>query len=77
MGRLSPGVSMTQAYAAPTPRFESWVAATATGEKERKSLPEFLLKAGGGSDNLRRRYLTPLAILASMVGLILVTSWPT
>ena len=72
MGRLRPGVTMAQARAVLAPVFERWVATTAANEKERKNLPEFLLKEGaGGLDNLRRRYSQPLYILLAMVGLIL------
>ena len=72
MGRLKPGVSVAQARAILTPRFERWVATTATNETERKNLPEFLLKqASGGLDNLRREYSQPFYLLLAMVGLIL------
>ncbi len=72
MGRLRPGVTITQAQAALAPMFSQWVANTATSELERKNLPEFLLQEGaGGLDNLRRTYSEPLYILLSMVGLLL------
>jgi macrolide transport system ATP-binding/permease protein len=72
MGRLRPGVTMARAQAMLAPVFERWVATTAINEKERKNLPEFLLKEGaGGLDNLRRQYSQPLYILLAMVGLIL------
>ncbi len=63
---------MAQAQGSFGPVFEQWVATTATNDKERKNLPEFLLKDGaGGLDNLRRKYSRPLYILLAMVGLIL------
>ncbi len=72
MGRLRPGVSMTQARVALGTAFEQWVATTATNDQERKNLPEFLLKDGaGGLDNLRREYSQPMYILLALVGLIL------
>jgi predicted permease len=72
MGRMRPGVTITQAQAALGPVFERWVATTASSDQERKNLPEFLLKAGaGGLDNLRREYSQPIYILLAMVGLIL------
>jgi macrolide transport system ATP-binding/permease protein len=72
MGRLRPGVTIAQAQAALAPVFHGWVATTATNEKERKNLPELLLREGaGGLDNLRRQYSQPLYILLLMVGLLL------
>ena len=72
MGRLRPGVTMAQARAALASEFERWVATTATNQRERRNLPEFLLQEGAaGLDNLRRAYAQPLGILLAMVGLIL------
>jgi predicted permease len=72
MGRLRPGVTISQAQAMLGPVFERWVASTATNEQEQRNLPEFLLKEGaGGLDNLRRRYSQSLYLLLAMVGLIL------
>jgi macrolide transport system ATP-binding/permease protein len=72
MGRLRPGVTMAQAQAALASVFDAWVATTATNERERKNLPEFLPQEGAaGLDNLRRAYSEPLYILLAMVGLIL------
>jgi predicted permease len=72
MGRLRPGVTIAQAQAELAPVFHGWVAATATNHKERKNLPELLLREGaGGLDNLRRQYSQPLYILLLMVGLLL------
>ena len=72
MGRLRPGVTLAQAQAALAPEFQRWVAATATNDEERASLPELVLKEGaGGLSTLRRRYSKPLYVLMAMVGLIL------
>src|SRR5207248_491706 len=72
MGRLRPGVTMARAQAALTPVFAQWVAGTASTDKERRNLPELLLKEGaGGLDNLRREYSQPLYVLLAMVGLLL------
>jgi macrolide transport system ATP-binding/permease protein len=72
MGRLRPGVTIMQARAALGSIFDAWVATTATNQRERKNLPEFLLQEGAaGLDNLRRAYSQPLYILLAMVGLIL------
>ena len=61
MGRLRPGVTIAQARAALASVFDAWVAATATNDRERKNLPEFLLQEGAaGLDNLRRAYSEPL-----------------
>ena len=72
MGRLRPGVTIAQAQTALAQVFAAWVAGTATSERERKNLPEFLLQQGGaGLDNLRRAYSQPFYVLLAMVGLIL------
>ncbi|HEX4808480.1 MAG TPA: ABC transporter permease, partial [Bryobacteraceae bacterium] len=72
MGRLRPGVSMTQAQAALAPRFHQWVATTATTDGERAKLPALTLNPGAaGLGSLRRRYSKPLYVLLTMVGLIL------
>jgi macrolide transport system ATP-binding/permease protein len=72
MGRLRPGVRLAQAQAALAPPFHQWVAATATNERERESLPSLTVKEGaGGLGTLRRRYSKPLYVLWTMVGLIL------
>ncbi len=72
MGRLRPGITIAQARTALASKFNAWVAATATNDRERKNLPEFLLQDGAaGLDNLRRSYSEPLYILLAMVGLIL------
>jgi len=57
MGRLRPGVTIAQARATLGSVFDVWVATTATNDRERKNLLEFLLQEGGaGLDNLRRAY---------------------
>lgn len=72
MGRLRPGVTLSQAQATLAPLFHQWVAATATNERERQSLPELTVKEGaGGLGTLRRQYSKPLYVLLAMVGLIL------
>src|SRR5437867_7134899 len=56
MGRLRPGVSMAQAQAALAPRFQRWVAATATTDGERARLPALILNPGAaGLGSLRRQ----------------------
>jgi len=72
MGRLRPGVTREQAQAALAPVFASWVAATASNDRERANLPQLSVDAGGrGLDTLRARYSKPLYVLLAMVGLIL------
>ena len=72
MGRLRPGVSVSQAQAALAGRFRPFVASTASTAKEKADLPVLWLQEGaGGLDSLRRRYSKPLYILMAMVGLIL------
>jgi len=73
MGRLAPGIRLTQAEAELNGIFAPWVRSTAENEKERASLPNLFLEEGGsGLDSLRREYSKPLYILMTMVGLILV-----
>jgi predicted permease len=73
MGRLRPGVSLVQAQAALAPRFQQWVASTATNDRQRAHLPELVVNPGaGGLSTLRRAYSQPLYVLMAMVGLILV-----
>jgi len=72
MGRLRPGVSIEQAQAALAPRFQQWVATTASTEGERARLPALLLNPGAaGLGSLRREYAKPLYVLLAMVTLIL------
>ncbi len=73
MGRLRPGISLVQAQAVLAPRFQQWVASTATNDRQRAQLPELAINRGaGGLSTLRRTYSQPLFILMAMVGLILV-----
>lgn len=72
MGRLRPGVSMTQAQAVLAPRFHQWVDTTAKTDGERAKLPALILNPGAeGLGSLRREYSKPLFVLLAMVGLIL------
>jgi len=72
MGRLRPGLTLTQARAALAPVFDGWVAATATTDLERKNLPQFLLQDGArGVDRMRGLYTQTLGLLLAIVGLIL------
>src|SRR5262249_22535719 len=72
MGRLRPGVSLAQAQKTLAPPFHQFVAATATNDRERDSLPELTIKEGaGGLGTLRRHYAKPLYVLLTLVGLIL------
>jgi predicted permease len=72
MGRLRPGVTLSQAQARLAAVFDTWVAGTATTDLERWNLPRFLLQDGaGGTDKLRRSYSRALGLLLAVVGLIL------
>jgi macrolide transport system ATP-binding/permease protein len=72
MGRLKPGVGLTQAQAALAGPFAQWVASTATNDQERANLPVLRLEEGAaGLDSLRRQYSKPLYVLLTMVALIL------
>ncbi len=72
MGRLKPGVDLTQAQAVLTGPFAQWVAPTARSDAERANLPVLRLEEGAaGLDGLRRQYSRPLYVLLAMVGLIL------
>jgi len=72
MGRLRPGVSLTQAQAQVGPVFENWVASTAENDAQRANLPQFMLSEGArGVDRMRRNYEQPLIILMAMAALIL------
>ncbi len=72
MGRLRPGVDLAQAQAIMAPQFRQFALSTATSEKEKEAMPQFLLEAGSsGLDSLRREYSKPLFVLMAMVGLIL------
>jgi macrolide transport system ATP-binding/permease protein len=72
MGRLRPGVTLTQAQSRLAPRFQQWAASTASTDHERSVLPALWVREGaGGLDSLRRQYSKPLYVLLAMVGLIL------
>jgi macrolide transport system ATP-binding/permease protein len=72
MGRLRPGVSMTEAQSQVASIFHTWVETTATTDAERTHLPELHLTNGGnGIDTLRRRYSQPFYLLCAMVGFVL------
>ncbi len=72
MGRLRPGVSMTQAQSQLATIFHTWVETTATTDVERTQLPELHLTNGGnGIDTLRRKYSQPFYLLFATVGFVL------
>ena len=72
MARLRPGVSRAQAQAAWAPRFQQWVATTASNDAQRASLPALALEKGAtGLDTLRRKFSKPLYVLMTLVALIL------
>jgi predicted permease len=72
MGRLKPGVDLTQAEAVLRESFAQWVSSTAANDTERSNLPVLWLDAGAaGLDSLRRQYSKPLYVLLALVGLIL------
>ncbi len=72
MGRLRPGVSLTQARAELAPLFAQWVGPTAQNDRQRSNLPALTMKDGAaGLENLRRQYSKPLYVLMAMVALIL------
>jgi macrolide transport system ATP-binding/permease protein len=71
MARLRPGVSLAQAQALLAPRFQQWVATTASNDRQKANLPALTLKEGGaGLDTLRRQFSKPLYVLMTLVGLI-------
>jgi predicted permease len=73
MGRLRPGVTLSQAEAQLAGPFHGFVESTATKDRERADLPALWLQEGGsGVDALRRSYSKPLWVLMTMVGLILI-----
>ena len=73
MARLRPGVSLAQAQAALAPRFQQWVATTASNDEQRANLPTLIVREGeSGLDTLRRRFSKPLYVLMTLVALILV-----
>ena len=73
MGRLKPGVPLSQAEAQAAGLFHGFVESTITKERERSNLPALWLQEGGsGFDSLRRDYSKPLWVLMTMVALILM-----
>ena len=73
MARLHPGVSLARAQAQLAPRFQQWVAGTATNDVQRANLPVLLVREGAaGLDTLRRRFSKPLYVLMTLVAMILV-----
>ena len=75
MGRLRPGVSMTQAQSQLAIIFHTWAETTATTDAERTQLPELHLTNGGnGIDTLRRKYSQPFYLLFAMVGFVLAVA---
>ena len=72
MGRLRPGITMTQAGAGISARFRQFAVAVGVNT-ERVDLPTLWLEDGrSGLDSLRRKYSKPLLLLMTMVALILV-----
>lgn len=72
LGRLKPGVTISQAQASLGPIFLQFLNGVAAGDAERKDLPNLLLRdASRGLDVLRRQYSKPLFFLMALVGLIL------
>jgi len=72
MARLRPGVTLQQAQAELAPKFQQWVATTATTDQQRANLPVLHLDPGGkGIDTLRRRFSKPFFLLMILVELIL------
>ena len=73
MGRLKPGVRLSQAQAVLAPAFLQFAASSATTEEQRQDLPQLRLQSGAtGLDSLRRRYAQPIYVLMAMVALILL-----
>jgi predicted permease len=71
-GRVKPGVTLSTAQTELAAKFERWVSATATTQKERSTLPKlWLLEGKSGMDALRREYSKALYTLMTMVVLIL------
>jgi macrolide transport system ATP-binding/permease protein len=72
MARLRPGVTLQQAQAELAPKFQQWVATTATTDQQRANLPALQLDPGGnGIDTLRRQFSKPFFLLMTLVALIL------
>jgi len=72
MGRLQPGVHLTDAQTVLATPFREWAQSTARNSAELANLPVLELKSGaGGLETLRRRFSQPVYVLFVMVGLIL------
>jgi predicted permease len=72
MARLRPGVTLEQAQSELAPKFQQWVATTATNDQQRANLPALHLDPGGsGIDTLRRQFSKPFFLLMTLVALIL------
>ncbi|MDA0206481.1 MAG: ABC transporter permease [Acidobacteria bacterium] len=72
MGRLRPGITIAQADAEVSARFQQFVTEAGTNA-ERRAFPALhLLEGGSGINSLRRKYSKPLLVLMTMVALILV-----
>jgi predicted permease len=73
MGRLAPGVGLTQAQAVLGPQFRHFAEASAKADRRRTGLPELTIVDGSaGLDSIRRRYARPVYVLMVMAGLILL-----
>jgi predicted permease len=72
MARLRPGMTLEQAQSELAPKFQQWVATTATNDQQRANLPALHLDPGGsGIDTLRRQFSKPFFLLMTLVALIL------
>ena len=72
VGRLRPGISLTDAQTILPPVFEQFVAGTAFTDEELENLPDLIVRDGaGGLDVLRDHYSTSLYLLLGMVAVIL------
>ncbi|HKA01792.1 MAG TPA: ABC transporter permease, partial [Candidatus Solibacter sp.] len=72
MGRLKPGVTITQAQAALAGGFHAMMDNAAKTPKEKADLPALLVMEGAtGLDQLAYRYSKPLYVLMTLVGFIL------
>lgn len=73
MARLRPGVALERVQAELAPKFQQWVATTATNDRQRANLPALHVDPGGnGIDTLRRQFSRPFFLLMTPVELILV-----
>ena len=68
-------MTLDQAQSLLAPKFQQWVASTATNDRQRANLPALEVNPGvGGLGTLRRTYSQPLYVLMALVGLILILS---